>query len=138
MILLDTHVALWLKGGDTNLGPVARGELERAWLFRPSDLAISAVSFWEIGLLEAKGRIALDVSVRDWRDRQRAHGLAEIPLTSDIAIVANELEGFHKDPADRFLVATVLVTGGRLATADRAILEWRSSMQPLACLDARV
>ena len=55
MILLDTHTALWLRAGDPKLGPVARAAIERAW--QAAEVAMSAMSFWEMAMLREKGRI---------------------------------------------------------------------------------
>ena len=56
-------------------------------------------------MLAAKDRIVLARSPERLRDELLASGLIEIPLSGDVAIAATKLEGFHGDPADRFLVA---------------------------------
>ena len=67
-----------------------------------------------------------------WRRRLFREGLREIPVDGDIGIRAAELADFHADPADRVIVATALLGGHQLVTADRRILEWRGplSRQP--------
>ena len=60
MILLDTHAALWLRAGDARLGPLARAEIERAW--QAEEVAVSAMSFWEMAMLREKGRIEMPVA----------------------------------------------------------------------------
>ena len=84
-------------------------------------------------MLQAKGRIRLSQDVRSWRARLLRDGLVEIPVDGDIALLANELEDFHGDPADRIIVATAL-GGHTLITADNRILSWSGR---LARLDAR-
>jgi len=53
-----------------------------------------------------------------------AIGIREISLTGSLALLAASLENFHKDPADRFIVAGALSEKARLVTADQAILSW--------------
>ncbi len=131
MIVLDTHVLLWLRYGDARLGDRTRGELENAW--REGDAAVSAISFWEIAMVQDRGRLTLLHDIQHWRRELLLQGLVELALDGDTGIRAARLEGFHGDPADRLIVATAMA-GRRLATADRRILSWRG---PLHLLDAR-
>ena len=131
MILLDTHAALWLRAGDAKLGSLARNEIQHAW--EAQEVAMSAMSFWEMAMLRAKGRISFPEDVGRWRLEQLAQGLIEIPVDGDIGIRASTLADFHADPADRIIVATAL-SGHRLVTADERILTWDGSLD---CLDAR-
>ena len=131
MILLDTHVALWLRAGDAKLGSIARSEIQQAW--EAHEVAMSAMSFWEMAMLRAKGRINFPEDVGRWRLEQLGQGLIEIPVDGDIGIRASTLADFHADPADRIIVATALV-GHWLVTADERILAWGGSLDRL---DAR-
>ena len=130
MILLDTHAALWLRAGDARLGPVARAEIERAW--QAEEVAVSAMSFWEMAMLREKGRIEYPDDVSRWRLEQLGQGLIEIPVDGEIGIRANGLRDFHADPADRIIVATAM-NGHELVTADRRILDWSGQLR---CVDA--
>ena len=78
MILLDTHAALWLRAGDAKLGAMARAEIERAW--QAKEVAVSAISFWEMAMLREKGRIGYPDDVSRWRVEQLGQGLIEIPV----------------------------------------------------------
>ena len=131
MILMDTHVLLWLRAGDPRLGPVARAEVQQAW--ESNALGLSAITFWEIAMLQDKGRIKYPENVDQWRQEQLAQGLVEIPVDGEIGIGAYHLAGFHADPADRIIVATAL-RGHRLLTADERILGWDGN---LGRVDAR-
>ena len=131
MILMDTHVVLWLRAGDPRLGAGARAEIDNAWDSR--QLAISAYSFWEIAMLRNRGRISYPENVSQWRQEQLSQGTIEIPVDGAIGIRANNLPNFHRDPADRIIVATALA-GHRLLTADELILGWSGSLDRL---DAR-
>ena len=57
MIVLDTHVLIWMDADDAALGPQARACIEQAW--RAGEVAVSAISFWECAMLADKGRIVL-------------------------------------------------------------------------------
>ena len=131
MIVLDTHAALWLRSGDAKLGSLAQYEIQQAW--DAQEVAMSAMSFWEMAMLRAKGRISYPEDVGRWRLEQLGQGLIEIPVDGDIGIRATALADFHADPADRIIVATAL-SGHRLVTADERILAWGGN---LARLDAR-
>ncbi len=122
MILLDTHVLLWLDRDDPALGPTSRERIGAAW--SSGSLAVSAISFWEVTMLAARSRIYLHQSPGSWRLDWLRAGLVEIPLDGAPALAAAELEAYHVDPADRFIVATALARGATLVTADRAILDW--------------
>ena len=75
MILLDTHVLLWLRLGEAALGAVARGAIDRAW--QAGEVAVSAISFWEIAMLKDKGRIRFSEDVALWRREQLAQGVLD-------------------------------------------------------------
>ena len=127
MILLDTHVALWLTLDSNSLGKRSRRIAQRA--ATDNELAISAMSFWEIALLIAKRRLHPPESANDMRRRILDEGAIELPLTGQIAILAGELEGLHGDPADRFIAATAIAHDAILVTADDRLLRWRHSVR---------
>ena len=130
MIILDTHVMVWLRMGGAQLGENARREIDGAW--RMDQAAMSAFSFWELAMLTAKGMLRLPDDAELWRRTLLEQGVTEIPVDGAIGIRANRLEGFHADPVDRIIVATALA-GHTLVTAERPILDWPG---PLSRLDA--
>jgi PIN domain nuclease of toxin-antitoxin system len=127
VILLDTHVLLWLDRDDARLGANARASIAEAW--GDGCVAASAISFWETGVLQQRGRIDLHRPLREWRADWLAAGLQELPLDGATALLGAELTAFHADPADRFITATALRHQARLLTADRAILEWAGTLE---------
>jgi PIN domain nuclease of toxin-antitoxin system len=133
VILLDTHVLLWLDSDAPQLGLEARRRIEQAW--RSDQVVVSAISFWEVAMLEKRGRITLESTPRQWRDDWCAAGLKERPVDAPVALTAVALEAFHADPADRFIVATALTEQALLISADLAILNWSNGS--LNRLDAR-
>ncbi len=126
MIVLDTHTLVWMDCNDSLLGPRTRGLIEDAW--RSDVVAVSAISFWEAMMLAERGRIILPVPADVWRFDLLQAGLREIPLDGRVALLAARLEGLHRDPADRFIVATSVQLGATLVTADTQILGWSGDL----------
>ena len=129
--LLDTHVWVWTQERPDAIGTKARALLETT----SEDLCVSAVSSLEIarllsgGLLEIKG--SRDRWVRAALDSIEARS---IDIDHRIANEAYKLPGrFHKDPADRLLVATARINDLTLVSADERILAYRA----VRTLDAR-
>lgn len=123
MILLDTHVWVWWIQNDPRMG-VCTSILDAA---RVADVAVSAVSCWEVAVLHARGRLVLDGSLDEWLDAGlHAAAVSIVNITPAIAVESVRLPGeFHRDPADRMLVATSRILGCRLLTEDRKILDYR-------------
>lgn len=132
MIVLDTHALIWLTTSARKLGRRTNAFIDQAW--DAGAIAVSGISFWEAALLAAAGRVKLP-AVAQWRADRLADGLRELPLDGEVAIRAAGLGGLPGDPADRFIVATVLTHGATLVTADERILGWSGKLQRL---DARL
>ena len=132
MIVLDSHVLIWMDADDAALGPQARARIEQAW--RAGEVAVSAISFWECAMLVDKGRIALPLAVESWRAGLLSAGLVEIALDGRIALAAAGLADLHRDPADRFIAASAGARNATLVTADEKLLAWKAG---LPRLDAR-
>ncbi len=132
MIILDTHALLWLDNGAASLGKRAIQIIDQA--LADDALAVSAISFWEVGMLINKGRLSMDFPPDIWRKELLSRGLVEIPMDGKTGIDAANLQNFHGDPADRIIVATTLLTGASLVTADEKILKWDGLIQKI---DAR-
>ena len=127
MIVLDTHALVWADNADSKLGRKARALIDRSWA--NGEVAVSSIAFWEVGLLQARRRLKLPMSIREWRGAVLAAGVIELPLDGAVAVRALDLAGLHEDPADRFIVATALVHDAALMTADERLLDWRHSME---------
>src|SRR5690242_3636783 len=105
--LLDTHTALWLMEGSPRLGRRARRACDAARA--ADDLAVPSIVFFEVGFLLKKGKLRFNVALRDWRASVRALGVQELPLSTEIAIRASEIENLPGDPVDRIVIATALI-----------------------------
>ncbi len=122
MIVLDTHVLLWVGKEDRKLGRKTRALIDRRWA--AGQVAAAAITFWELALLTARRRVELPAPAEEWRLQLLSDGLVELPMDGLIAIRASELEGLPEDPADRFIAATTVVHGAALVTADERLLRW--------------
>jgi PIN domain nuclease of toxin-antitoxin system len=123
MILLDTHVLIWLDEGSHRLGKKALQQINKE--FEGGVIAVSAISFWEISMLIQKQRLEIQMPLDDWRGELIQSGIQEIPVDGSIAIYSGGLQNFHGDPADHLIVATSLKLDATLVTADQKILSWK-------------
>jgi PIN domain nuclease of toxin-antitoxin system len=123
LLLLDTHVLIWAVLNDRHLGRHAAKAINAA--SRHNRLAVSAITPWEIGLLESKKRICLQKDVLVWiREALAKPGMSLVGLEPEIAVTSSRLPfEMHSDPADRILVATARHLGATLVTADRSLLD---------------
>jgi PIN domain nuclease of toxin-antitoxin system len=121
--LLDTHVLLWWLAGDRRLSRGQRRVINRA--SEESPLGLSDISLWEIATLYELGRIELDRPLREWLEQASAPPLVRrVGISPAVAAeVAALPASFHRDPADRIIVATARVLGAKLLTSDRAIVD---------------
>ena len=117
-MLLDTHIWLrWLSPGGNELPAAVLDKLDAA-----DDLAVSAVSCWEVAYLAKRGRLVLPFAIEQWLPAAlQGSGITCIPLDGVIAASAANLADIHRDPADRFIIATALATQRRLLTLDSVI-----------------
>ncbi len=122
MLLLDTHVLVWLTEGNPRLGSNSLQQINRALV--EEQLAVTSISFWEIAMLVEKQRLAIAMDLQVWRRDLLDHGIQEVFLHGRPALAAGSLENFHGDPADRMIVATALDLPATLVTADQKILDW--------------
>lgn len=121
--LLDTHVLIWWFSDRPRLSPGQQQVLESA--SPESPLVVSEISLWEVATLHGLGRIRLTVPLQEWLERATAAPLVRRQGISP-AIAAESAvlpDSFHRDPADRILVATARVLGATLLTQDRRIAE---------------
>lgn len=126
MILLDTHVAVWMTTG-TSFGKRSTTIVKKA--LAEDRIAISAISFWEIAMLMAKGRLRSLKSAAEQRTKILAAGALELPIHGEICILAGELENLDAHPADRLIAATAIAHDAMLLTADERLLRWRHKLR---------
>jgi PIN domain nuclease of toxin-antitoxin system len=122
VIVLDTHALIWWVTGDSQLSAPARAVIEGA-VDAGQRVLVSAISAWEIAMLVERGRIALAMDLDEWLAAvESLDGVSIVPLTAHVAVQSATLPGeFHKDPADRMIVALARERNAALVTADDKI-----------------
>ena len=120
MILVDTHVVVWLAFDPTRLSKRARTAIDKA-REDGDGLAISDITLLELTALASKGRIRLDISLESFL-REVEIRFVVLPITSRACVRALGLPAaYPQDPADRMIGATALAEGLPLLSADREI-----------------
>lgn len=127
MIVLDTHALLWWGNGDEQLSQLALEAIERELNAEDGMILVSAITAWEIAMLINKERLILTMSVDDWlRTVGEIDCVKFVPIDNDIAIESTRLPGeFHKDPADRMIVAMARHFNAPLISADEKIRNYK-------------
>jgi PIN domain nuclease of toxin-antitoxin system len=115
-VLLDTHVVQWWSAEPEQLSRTAEAALNDA-----DELAVAAISWFELSWLARHERIIVAIPIRSWLE-QLAGQVRTIGITPAIADTAVSLPGsFPGDPADRLIYATAVEHGWRLITKDRRL-----------------
>lgn len=113
-LLLDTHIWFWYVTGSGELMPGLHWKIDQA----RDSLWLSAISIWELGMMQRTDRIRLDTGARAWVERALERlSMRIVPVDARIASTSLELE-MHRDPADRFIAATSMVNEIPLVTVD--------------------
>ena len=136
--ILDTDALLWMSQGSSRLGEEAKFTIEEA--IRGGRVRFSPISMLEATRLHWDGRIDLRRAPEVWHRELLDRGVREVPVTTEITVLAASLEpqeGFHADPADQMITASAIVTRSTLVTSDRKILKWASPRTDITCRDAR-
>lgn len=115
-LLLDTHVVHWWSAEPQRVSAPAREALDRA-----DELAVAAISWYELAWLARHERIVVNVPIRTWLQGLAAQlrTIGITPATADTAVALPS--SFPGDPADRLIYATAIEHGLELVSKDRAI-----------------
>lgn len=125
MILVDSHVVVWLAFDHTQLSRNARAAINDA-RENGDGLAISDITLLELATLASKRRIHLEISLESFLSEVEARFIV-LPISGRACVRALGLpQSYPKDPADRIIGATALVEGMSLLTADREIRRSRA------------
>ena len=120
MILLDTHIVLWLTLESRSLTRKSTALLADARR-QEETVAIASITLIETARLIAHGRIAIQISLDAYMGELEAR-FTVLPITAAIAAATTRLPtSYPRDPADRIIGATALVHGATLVTADQRI-----------------
>ena len=112
--LLDTCTLIRIAGYPETLSEAARETIENAWY-----LFVSPISLWEIVFKHKIGKLELNLPPREWFELLKSeYCLQMIPLSEEIVSRASELPLHHRDPADRFIIASALINDLPVITTD--------------------
>jgi PIN domain nuclease of toxin-antitoxin system len=121
VILLDTHVVLWLTVKPERLSKAAARAIKRAE--RSDGVAIASITLWEIAQLIDDGRVKVQGTTERFLESLcQSPGLSVLPITPEVATLAFQFPpDFPRDPADRLIGATARAHGMTLVTKDQPI-----------------
>ena len=122
-LTIDTHILIWyVEGIELSEEQVDLIETTR----RNNMLFISSISVWEIVMLVNKARITLSMNLNLWIEKVLSiPGLNLIDLSVPIMLQSCELPNYiHKDPVDRFIIASARFINSHLMTADQKIIDY--------------
>ena len=125
MIVMDTHTLVWWANGDSDaLSAGARTAIEAE--LDGGRILVSSISAWELAMLVARGRLVLSMDVSEWLAVVgQIDAVTFVPVDNELAIRSTQLPGeFHKDPADRLIVATARKHAVPVVTADAKIRDY--------------
>ena len=123
MLLFDTHAWWWVINEPERLSQNVNKLISET----PTDQrAIASISIWEFAMMVTRGRIRLRVSPEEWMEHAiNRTGIAVLHLSPKIALESCNLPGkFHKDPADRIIVATARIHKLKLITKNQNIINY--------------
>jgi PIN domain nuclease of toxin-antitoxin system len=124
VILLDTHVLIWLASDPAKLSSSAAQAIRRAP--REGGMAISAITLWELAWIAAHHRVQITGTIEAYINEITSRTSIR-PITPEIAVMANQLPSdYSSDPCDCLIGATALAEGIPLVTKDRKIRNSRA------------
>jgi PIN domain nuclease of toxin-antitoxin system len=123
VILLDTHVLIWMSSEPKRLSKKAKGAISKAR--QNTGIAVASITLWELAWLAQNGRIQVSGTVESFVRETVARVIVK-PMTPEIVAIAVRLPAdYPRDPADRLIASTAMVQGMTLVTADERIRQAR-------------
>ncbi len=124
MIVLDTHTWWWAISEPDHLSAKAKRVITSA---QGEERCVADISLWEFAMMVQRGRILLSIEPEEWLNHAvNIVGTRVLPIIAPIALDSVSLPGsFHKDPADRLIVATARFYKAPVITKDEKILKYR-------------
>ncbi len=120
IVFLDTCALLYLAADSGRLSSHARELIDRAY-----SVCISPISAWEISLKCLRNHLRLPIPAEEWFPKAvQQHHLDIVPLSPEVLMKANRLPWHHRDPADRFILASALSVNALLVTTDEVLKDY--------------
>lgn len=125
MIVLDTHTLVWWVAEDKALSRKAKAAIDLE--LDGGHIIVSTISAWEIAMLVDRDKLVLSMDVGSWLATVAEIAAVHfLPVDIDITTKSVNLPGeFHKDPADRMIVATARKLAAPLVTKDEKIRAYK-------------
>jgi PIN domain nuclease of toxin-antitoxin system len=128
MMVLDTHI--WVRWVDPEANPLPSRILTH--IASADQLAVSAITCWEVAWLERRGRLQLQPNLNDWLELALAgSGVDCLPVSRAVAVRAAQLPEHHRDPADRLILATAIEQQATLVSLDAAFDAYKDHVRML-------
>jgi PIN domain nuclease of toxin-antitoxin system len=128
MLLLDTHIALWLVREPGVLRPAELAAIEG------SEPLVSAISLWELRLkwdrVTASGARKGPADPLEIRTGLEILGVDILPLAPDQAAASLKHPIPHRDPFDEMLLIQAQELGAKLLTRDRLLIDHPLAIAP--------
>ncbi len=126
MIVIDTHILVWWVSGTKKLSTAARKAINKH-LSTERSILVSSITAWEIAMLVDKGKLTLNMDVDSWlTEVSKIPAVVIIPVDNTTGVKSTCLPGdFHKDPADRMIVALARQHSYPLVTADQKVIDYK-------------
>lgn len=112
MVLLDTHVLLWLLFDDGMLSPTAIEAMKN------NACCISMASFWELSIKISLGKLSLPKSLDEIAEACESMGIKVCDITLEDCLILQELPWIHRDPFDRIIISHAVAEGIPLISCD--------------------
>jgi len=119
-MLLDTCGLLWLVHDQRHISAKTLDLIDKAAV-----VYVSAISAFEIGIKYGSGKLDLPQAPQEWFQAViEHHDVSVIGLELETCLLATQLPPIHRDPCDRFIIATALVKRLPVVTADRRFAQY--------------
>ena len=122
--LLDSHTLIWAITEPAKLSSKVRGILEQ----RDNSILVSSVSFWEISLKFALGKLDLQgIMPQQLSELAKETGFELIALFAEEAATYNQLDAtWHRDPFDRMLIWQAIQNKLTIISHDKHFANYQS------------
>jgi PIN domain nuclease of toxin-antitoxin system len=125
MIILDTHVLVWLTSDPEKLSSNAKREVQK-WK-KKGEIYVSSISVWEVAFLVKMNKLEFSIGLENWlKEVEDTPSIRFVSVDNKIVVDSIFLPGaFHKDPADRIIVATARSLNAEIITKDIKIRNYK-------------